>query len=203
MTFSWQAKTDPEMKVFVESFKPRSKTKVSQPESERERCSGLTRSCRSGRMTTLSSLLRKSNRSKQHVGCDFAGVRESRLVDADHDERGEEEETKRGGRRRRRKCRAGEMYLKMLLECEECQQVAVKSKKAGGEGIMHTRTHVKFDDSEAGTSDEEYEDVPKKQEDGEKEDGEGEAKGAGEDANQAFNPALDDMAYLKAKVSRQ
>ena len=41
---------------------------------------------------------------------------------------------------------------------KEMTQVPVKSRKAGGEGVVHTRTHVKFG-SDGESSDEEYEDA--------------------------------------------
>ncbi|EKX44674.1 hypothetical protein GUITHDRAFT_109452 [Guillardia theta CCMP2712] len=127
-----KAKTDPEMKAFVESFKPRSKTKIWENDDP-----------------LLAAAEVKQVGTTRWIG----GVEDRK--------EGEGEENKQS---------KGDVFEYV----------------AGGE---------------AGTSDEEYEDVPKKQEDGEKEDGEGEAKGAGKDANQAFNPALDDMAYLKAKMS--
>eukprot|EP00960_Hanusia_phi_P003386 99200-Hanusia_phi.AAC.3 len=94
--------------------------------------------------------------------------------------------------------RDSDVPVVMTLVLAYMRMVAVKSKKAGGEGIVHTRTHVKFDDSDAGTSDEEYEEIPAKEE----EERQGNLKEAAKEGNQAFDSSLDDMAYLKAKVRK-
>ena len=84
------------------------------------------------------------------------------------------------------------------LERATVQQVAVPSRKAGGEGVVHTRTHIKFegeDSGDEGASDEEYQDIPDLAQ------GRGGEGGAVADDGAAFDEALDDMAYLKKKVA--
>ncbi len=77
---------------------------------------------------------------------------------------------------------------------KEMTQVPVKSRKAGGEGVVHTRTHVKFG-SDGESSDEEYDEVAGDNEDAM--DVEGAAQGEGK----AFDDKLDDLSYLKSKAS--
>lgn len=77
---------------------------------------------------------------------------------------------------------------------KELTQVPVKSRKAGGEGIVHTRTHVKFG-SDGESSDEEYEDAALGGTD--VMDVDGDLQGAGK----AFDNQLDDMSYLKSRAS--
>ncbi len=74
------------------------------------------------------------------------------------------------------------------------KQVLVKSKKTGGDGVLLTRTHVKFDGSDE-ESDGEYEDAPAAADD----DGVAEAAPAAADASVAFDSNMDDLAYLRAK----
>lgn len=85
---------------------------------------------------------------------------------------------------------ASEIALKQLT------QVPVKSRKAGGDGIVHTRTHVKFG-SDGESSDEEYEDVSGAGKGADAMDVDGGMHGDGK----AFDSKLDDMAYLKTKTS--
>ena len=79
---------------------------------------------------------------------------------------------------------------------KEMTQVAVKSRKAGGEGVVHTRTHVKFG-SDGESSDEEYNDMAKEHTDSGTIDREGGLQGDGK----AFDHGLDDLTYLKMKAS--
>jgi multiple RNA-binding domain-containing protein 1 len=83
---------------------------------------------------------------------------------------------------------------------KEMTQVPVKSRKAGGEGIVHTRTHVKFDDD--GSSDEEYQDLTAGKKSGSTGDDEDmDVDGGVQGAGKAFDDQLDDMGYLKTKAS--
>jgi multiple RNA-binding domain-containing protein 1 len=85
-----------------------------------------------------------------------------------------------------------------LEAIKDVQQQAVRSKKAGGEDIMLTRTHVKFEGSDE-SSDEEYDDLPARKGDDEVEAGGSE--GEGESKSMAFSKDVDDLAYLKSKAT--
>ena len=93
---------------------------------------------------------------------------------------------------------------------KEMTQVPVKSRKTGGEGIVHTRTHVKFDD-DGGSSDEEYQDLTASKKSGSAGDDEDmdvedvDVVGGAQGAGKAFDDQLDDMGYLallKTKANR-
>ena len=74
------------------------------------------------------------------------------------------------------------------------KQEVVKSKKAGGDGVLLTRTHLKFDASE---SDAEYDDAPAAAPAAMDEDAP--ASPAADRSAVAFDASVDDLAYLRAK----
>ena len=85
-----------------------------------------------------------------------------------------------------------------LEAIKDVQQQAVRSKKAGGEDIMLTRTHVKFEGSDE-SSDEEYDDLPARR--GDDEDEAVDSEGEEESKSMAFSKEVDDLTYLKSKAT--
>lgn len=68
----------------------------------------------------------------------------------------------------------------------------VESKKRGGEGILETKTHVKFVDSEEDESDQEYDDLPEKKDEMNEENQ--------IPSSLAHNSNISDLEYFKSKV---
>ncbi len=79
------------------------------------------------------------------------------------------------------------------------KQEQVKSKKSGGDGVLLTRTHLKFENEE---SDEEYEDAPAAAGPG-ADDATAAAPVAADTSSAAFDASVDDLQYLKGKMKSE